>query len=131
MAERRSAARQKSFLRGCIYFNNKRSAVDCLIRDISPLGARLIFSDSVSVPDAFDLYVAQKEQSLRARVQWRFGDEVGVAFGKAGRAPEADASPDAEDLIGRMAKLEHEVAALRRAVKRLQAAVPAADPDAA
>ena len=43
--ERRRIPRQKSFLRGMIYFNNRRSVADCLIRDISPYGARLIFSD--------------------------------------------------------------------------------------
>jgi len=42
-------------LRGCIYFNNRRSAVDCLIRDLSTAGARLIFSAAVNVPDAIDL----------------------------------------------------------------------------
>ncbi|MFL6934868.1 MAG: hypothetical protein ACJ8EJ_09505, partial [Xanthobacteraceae bacterium] len=38
--QRRKSSRQKSFLHGCIYFNNRRSAVDCLIRDISREGAR-------------------------------------------------------------------------------------------
>jgi PilZ domain len=72
MAERRQSSRQKSFLRGCIYFNNRRSAVDCLVRDVSVAGARLIFSAAVNVPDVVDLYIAQKEQTLRAKVQWRY-----------------------------------------------------------
>ena len=42
--ERRRVARQKSFLRGSVHFNNRRTVVDCLIRDISPNGARLTFS---------------------------------------------------------------------------------------
>jgi len=126
MVERRQAERHKSFLRGCIYFNNHRSAVDCLIRDISSLGARLIFSDSVAVPDAFDLFVPRKEQTLKARVQWRQGDEIGVAFGKAGRAP-AQAKPEDGDLAVRVTKLEAEVASLRRVVRRLQAVTPTAD----
>ena len=54
--------------------------VDCLIRDISPYGARLIFSDAVATPDALDLYIPQKEQTLRIHVIWRHGQEVGVAF---------------------------------------------------
>jgi len=131
MSERRIAPRQKSFLRGCIYFNNRRSAVDCLIRDISDTGARLIFSSTVAIPDVADLYIPQKEQTLRAHVQWRHGDEVGVAFTAAGHAPEPTAPEDGGDLGERVQKLESEVAALRRIVRRLQAAVPAADPDAA
>jgi hypothetical protein len=82
-AERRRIARQKSFLRGMIYFNNRRNAVDCLVRDISPYGARLIFSDAVTTPDVLDLYIPQKEQTLRVNVIWRHGQEVGVAFAQA------------------------------------------------
>src|SRR5690242_3061254 len=78
--ERRRAPRQKSFLRGSIHFNNRRSVVDCLIRDISPYGARLIFSDAVTVPDVLELYIPQKEQTLRVHVIWRHGQEVGTAF---------------------------------------------------
>ena len=125
MVERRQAERQKSFLRGCIYFDKGRSAVDCLIRDISSHGARLIFSDTVPIPDAFDLYVPRRVQTLKARVHWRQGDEIGVAFGKAGRAPEQDTSD--VSLEARMAKLEAEVTSLRRLVRRLQAVTPAAD----
>src|SRR6185295_622195 len=81
--ERRRTARQKSFLRGMIYFNNRRNAVDCLVRDISVYGARLIFSDAVTTPDVLDLYIPQKEQTLRVQVIWRHGQEVGVAFAQA------------------------------------------------
>src|SRR5208283_3109125 len=80
MAERRRATRQKSFLRGCVYFNKRRGAVDCLIREISDEGARIIFSDTVNVPDVVELYIPQKEQTVRARVQWRHGDVIGLAF---------------------------------------------------
>jgi hypothetical protein len=131
MAERRAAPRQKSFLRGCIYFNNRRSSADCLIRDMSETGARLIFSGSVPIPDVVDLYIPQKEQTLRAHVQWRHGDEIGVAFSAAAQAQEPTASAETGDVGERLQKLESEVAALRRIVKRLQAAVPAADADVA
>src|SRR5260370_38752696 len=87
MNERRNASRQKSFLRGSIQFNNRRTVIDCLVRDISATGARLIFSDSVSVPDVVDLYIPQKEQTPRAHGQWRRGEGVGVAFAKGGQAP--------------------------------------------
>ena len=33
MKERRLHARQKSFLQGRTYFNNRHSSVDCLVRD--------------------------------------------------------------------------------------------------
>jgi hypothetical protein len=118
MSERRRSTRQKSFLRGCIYFNKRRSVMDCLVRDISDAGARLIFSEAVNVPDVVELYIPQKEETLRAEVQWRQGGEVGVAFGK-GVAP----SKPPDDLSARVEKLEAEVASLKKMLKRLKAEV--------
>jgi PilZ domain-containing protein len=119
MGERRRSTRQKSFLRGCIYFNNRRSAIDCLVRDVSAAGARLIFSDAVSVPDVVDLYIPQKEQTLRAHVQWRHGEEAGVAFAKGLQAPAPAPALDRE-LADRVEKLESEITSLRRMLKRLK-----------
>ena len=124
MGERRRAVRHKSFLRGCVYFNNRRNAFDCLIRDISDEGARIIFSETVSVPDIVDLYIPQKEQTVRARVQWRHGDEIGLAFPDALRA--ADGTSEGE-LAARVAQLESEISALRRALKRLKSEIGAGD----
>jgi hypothetical protein len=128
MAERRNAARNKSFLRGCLYFNKRRNAVDCLIRDISDVGARVVFSDTVSVPDAVELYIPQKEQTLRARVQWRHGEELGLAFADAGS--QSTRSADAE-LVERVTKLETEVAALRRMLKQIKNELPGGGEEAA
>ena len=117
MGERRSSVRQKSFLRGCVYFNKRRNSLDCLIRDISSEGARIIFSDTVNVPDLIELYIPQKEQTVRARVQWRHGDEIGLAFPDAMRG--ADGTSQGE-LAMRVAHLETEIASLRRVLKRLK-----------
>jgi hypothetical protein len=124
MSERRGSTRQKSFLRGCIYFNSRRNTLDCLIRDISTVGARLLFSETVNVPDVVELYIPQKEETLRARVQWRRDGEVGVAFGVGARAHH---NPD-DELAERVKKLEAEVATLRKMLKRLKAEV-ASDPE--
>ncbi len=129
MAERRNATRNKSFLRGCLYFNKRRSAVDCLIRDISDVGARVVFSDTVAVPDAVELYIPQKEQTLRARVQWRHGEELGLAFVDAGAQP--NRSVGGAELVDRVTKLEAEVAALRRILKQLKSELPGGGEEAA
>src|SRR5215204_7751535 len=104
--ERRRIARQKSFLRGMVYFNNRRSVADCLIRDISAFGARLIFSDTITTPDTMDLYIPQKEQTLRSHVIWRVGHEVGVAFPQA---VQGESAPGSADLAERVTKLEAEI----------------------
>ena len=124
--ERRRMARQKSFLRGMIYFNNRRNAVDCLVRDISPYGARLIFSDAVTTPDVLDLYIPQKEQTLRVHVIWRNGQEVGVAFAQTAQMdPAAEpgdpgSSPGQQALADRVARLEIEIVGLKRILKKLK-----------
>lgn len=124
--ERRRSARQKSFLRGTIYFNNRRNAVDCLIRDISPYGARLIFSDSITTPDVLDLHIPQKEQTLRVQVIWRHGQEAGVAFAQAAQtSPAAEThepgSSPGQALAERVARLEMEIAGLKRVLKKMKA----------
>ena len=116
-AERRKASRQRSFLRGMVHFNNQRSVLDCLVRDISPYGARLVFSDTVTIPDVLELYIPQKEQTLRVHVVWRHGEEVGVMFAQIA---ELENPADIGELADRVARLETEVAALKRALKKLR-----------
>ncbi len=120
MGERRGSRRSKSFLRGFVYVSRKRGALACLIRDLSEKGARIIFSDTVALPDVVELYIPQRDQTLRARVQWRRNDEIGLAFTEAERAA-ADASPSATDVVQRLAMLEAEIVSLRALLKRLKA----------
>jgi hypothetical protein len=123
--ERRKVARQKSFLRGMIYFNNRRNVVDCLIRDISPYGARLIFSDAVTTPDLLDLYIPQKEQTLRVNVVWRHGEEMGVLFPQAAQMESGAETAEAgatggQALAERVARLEIEIIGLKRMLKKMK-----------
>jgi hypothetical protein len=129
MAERRTSARQRSFLRGRIQLNNGQIALDCLIRDLSGRGARLIFPEMPTIPDVVELHIPQKEQTLRAHVQWRQGEEVGVTF--AATAANS-AAGDSADLAARVEQLEKEVAAMRRMLRRFKANLKAGkEPDAA
>jgi hypothetical protein len=121
--ERRLSTRQKSFLQGRIYFNNRRSTVDCLIRDYSEAGARLKFSETIAVPEAIELYIPNREEIHRARVEWRNGSEMGVSFGEEMRSPSIAPEASQGDLAARVQTLETEVAALRRIVNELRAAV--------
>jgi hypothetical protein len=118
MGERRNSRRSKSFLRGFVYVSRKRGALACLIRDLSEKGARIVFSDQVTLPDVVELYIPQREQTLRARVHWRRNDEIGLAFMDAERAPEAQ--PSAAEVVQRVALLEAEIASLRTLLKRLK-----------
>jgi len=125
MQKRRSASRQKAFLQGRIFYNNKRPSIDCLIRDISEHGAKLIFSSSVATPDVVELHVPNRDEVYRARVEWRVGEEVGVSFEGAETAgpPLAPGPPVPTDSMARIQKLEQDVAALQRKFNELQSAM--------
>jgi hypothetical protein len=125
MSERRLISRKRSLLQGRIFYNNRRSSVDCLIRDISDTGAKLKFSESIAVPEVMELYIPNKEEIRRARVQWRAGGEIGVGFDDVQAPPTV---PDmtagdapSRDLAARVLRLESEVQSLRRIVNELRA----------
>jgi PilZ domain len=128
MGERRTSARQRSFLRGRILLNNRQVVLDCLVRDLSEHGAKLIFPNSPAIPDVVELDIPQKDRMLRAHVQWRDGNDVGVTF-----APVETAQPaETAELAARVAQLETQVAAMRRMLRRLKADIAAGnEPDAA
>ena len=123
MTERRSASRKKSFLQGRIFFNHRRTSVDCLIRDFCEHGARLTFTSMTATPDVVDLYIPNRDESYRAKVQWRNADEIGVGFDcDEGSPPLAPGAPSA-DWSTRIHKLEHDVASLQRKFNELQTAL--------
>ena len=119
MSERRQLPRRKSFLRGCLYFNNGRASATCLIRNISDRGARILISHTLNIPDIVELYVTQKAQTIRARVEWRRDDELGLSF--AEDRDETNASKEFKELVARVVHLEIEVASLRHTIKELTA----------
>lgn len=123
MAERRTVSRQKSFLQGRIFFNNRRTSVDCLVRDFCQHGARLKFSSVTATPDVVELYIPNKDESYRAKVQWRNADEMGVWFETAEGSPPLAPGAAPADWSARIHKLEHDVASLQRKFNELQAAL--------
>ena len=116
MNERRASRRQKSFLRGVVYFDKRRSETACLVRDLSEDGARIVLSQTITIPDVIELQIPQREQTLSARVQWRRADEVGLSISK----PDTATTPRENQLIKRIAELEAEITTLERTIKRLK-----------
>jgi hypothetical protein len=116
MNGRRASRRQKSFLRGVVYFDKRRSETACLVRDLSEDGARIVLSQTITIPDVIELQIPQRQQTLSARVQWRRADEVGLSFSK----PDTATTPRENQLIKRIAELEAEITTLQRTIKRLK-----------
>jgi hypothetical protein len=118
MRERRKLARNRTFLGGVIAFNNRHSTMTCLVRNLSIEGAKICFTNTVTVPDDFDLTIRQKERTLLARMVWRRADEAGIVFLSEKLAP----APIPLDWARRLHDCEADKAALRRRVAQLSAA---------
>jgi CheY-like chemotaxis protein len=76
----RLSARIRAYLGARVVFNNRFSTVDCMVRDISAGGAKLVFSGNDPVPQEFELHIPQKGLCYRARIVWRRGLSCGVQF---------------------------------------------------
>jgi len=121
MIERRALVRHKSLIKGRIYFNNRLSSMDCIVRDVTDKGARLEFSENVALPDVFELYMPNKDEYFQAHVEWRKGNNLGISWraeyvsGSHGDDAQADFP-----LADRVRKLEHDVAVLQKRLDSLR-----------
>lgn len=90
--DRRRCRRRKSYLSGRIVFNGGWTTGDCLIRDISAEGARLVLPQSAFVPDRFDLLLTARGRAYHARRVWRDTTDVGVSLEGEVLSPLSDAA---------------------------------------
>jgi hypothetical protein len=123
MRERRAIVRQKSLLQARIYLNHRRSSIDCVLRDATKTGGRLKLHESTALPELIEIYVPSKDQYLQARTVWHRGHYVGVCWEEEEELDPTAAAPNrsVELLRGRIARLEHDVATLRRRLNLLLA----------
>lgn len=118
MSELRRETRLRTFLKGRIVFNNGNSSMDCLVRDLSGSGARLMLSQTATLPEGFDLHIPAKERVHKATLRWRREDSIGVTFAEEPvPAPETDPAA----LLARIKELEAENASLRRQLNETEA----------
>jgi hypothetical protein len=115
MENTRNPGRARAILGAQIIFNNRNSTVECQIRNISSKGARICFTDAVSVPEEFELFIPQKGTTYRARMRWRDTEGAGLEFIDGEKRVEK-AMPDTTQ---RIAALEKENARLRLRVSEL------------
>jgi hypothetical protein len=80
MDERRASPRQRRLNGAKIVFNNNSSVIDCIVRDLSSQGARLLVTSPVGIPDRFDLRIDRNGACHPSKVTWRANDQIGVSF---------------------------------------------------
>jgi hypothetical protein len=78
--ERRKELRHRALKSARIVYNNRFSALDCTVRNLSPHGAMLMVAGPHGIPDAFKLELDAGTQILDCKVIWRQERRLGVEF---------------------------------------------------
>ncbi|MBM3606847.1 MAG: hypothetical protein FJX29_00115 [Alphaproteobacteria bacterium] len=114
MTEVRKSNRKRAVLSGKIIFNDRKSTIDCLIRNVSDDGAKIEVSEAVVFPARFELQVPQHGRAYQARMAWRQGNEAGLEFANEVVGGREVRLGDA--MTARLRELESENAVLRKRV---------------
>lgn len=114
--EQRQFPRMRSLLGARARYDQRRTTVDCVIRNISEHGALLVVSDAVLLPNTFELEVTQRQRSYNARVCWRSGTRIGVSFEPDGPRP---AAPSGLDIATRLKLAEQDNERLKHRIHQL------------
>jgi hypothetical protein len=77
--ERRNVARHRTLKRAHIAVEEQGAVIDCVVYDLSDLGACLNVESPIGIPNSFDL-VLDHVSVLDCRVTWRKATQIGVEF---------------------------------------------------
>lgn len=80
MDERRKTRRARVLYGAAIDFNGRQSVYDCVIRNYSGDGARIEFPKGTALPDAVNLTIRHRGETVRAKIAWQNHDQAGLAF---------------------------------------------------
>jgi hypothetical protein len=80
MPERRSSKRVRAHLEARVVCDTSSSSAECIIRDISSTGARLVFPCLAEIPVEFVLHIPGTEVAAKGRLIWSTGQENGIMF---------------------------------------------------
>lgn len=86
MQERRHIHRTRVFKEAKLF--GDACAADCVVRDISGQGARLVMFSTACIPEEFDLSFDSARTLRSCRIIWRSPMEIGVQF-QEGTSPAA------------------------------------------
>jgi len=79
-AERRTELRRRAFKGASLSFDKGLGAFECVARNLSADGAKLVFGDALGVPARYSLRVFGDAGWREAEVRWRGPSEVGVGM---------------------------------------------------
>ncbi len=77
--ERRASNRQRVLKGGRLAFDGG-GGVDCMVRSLSPTGARVDVSSPMGVPESFTLVIEADHFARHCHQVWSRDKQIGVAF---------------------------------------------------
>lgn len=80
MEQLRGAARARTRLPGSALAAFAVTGEPCVIQDLSPRGASVVFREGFAVPRCFDLFIGEDGQAHQAVTIWWNGNVAGVKF---------------------------------------------------
>ena len=72
--------RRRALKGGILSYQNQSLTVECVVRDLSEHGAKVIIENDTIVPNNFDLSIPVDGTRVECNVQWRDGNTLGVLF---------------------------------------------------
>jgi hypothetical protein len=86
MTEKRKEARRRCYLGGRIEFNQRRTMVECIVRNRTAQGMQVVLQGARALPIEFDLVLPEKRETHRAEIVWRSADAMGLITAPADRS---------------------------------------------
>jgi hypothetical protein len=82
-ADRNRVARTRTYFKGKVVYGAGAFTVDCLIRDMSEGGAKIIIEKHMALPAEFYLIAVKQGVAYKAKVVWQKFPGRGVQFSEA------------------------------------------------
>jgi hypothetical protein len=77
--DHRKAQRHRTLKGGLIVFNDGRSTIECMVRNLSEGGAQLTVASVIGIPQTFVLKLNEGGRT-QATIAWKRGNTIGVKF---------------------------------------------------
>jgi hypothetical protein len=118
MLERRKEQRWPVYLGGRLAFPFDRTTCDCLVRNTSARGARLVMRQAWCLPREFSLQIPSRQVDIRMRARWHRSLDLGFEIGLEAIAAQP-AEPIDLELERNMRALDVHNAALKASLAEL------------
>lgn len=79
-AERRGPFRRRALMSALVRAKTHSGTHSCVVRNLSTSGAMLACTDSMWLPEHFELEIPKQDIRINARAVWRSNEAMGIEF---------------------------------------------------